>query len=75
MKRKSQYRSIFIYSLIAPIMILITIINLTFRSEKKKMFYLPLGTVGIYLIVDKELSRRLSRKNLLDKIKFFKNNK
>tara|TARA_Y100001970_G_scaffold293160_1_gene438232 strand:+ start:5363 stop:5590 length:228 start_codon:yes stop_codon:yes gene_type:complete len=75
MKRKSQYRSIFIYSLIAPIMVLITIVGFTFRSEKKKNFYIPLGTIGIYLIIDKELSRRLNRKNLLNKIKFFKNNK
>ena len=74
MRRNIKTKNIFIYALIAPAMILITIIGYTFRSEKKNNFYLPLGTVGIYLIFNKEFHRRLGRKNILKKIQFFKNN-
>tara|TARA_B100000927_G_scaffold256608_1_gene224019 strand:- start:72 stop:299 length:228 start_codon:yes stop_codon:yes gene_type:complete len=75
MKRNMKTKNIILYSLIAPIMILLTIIGYILRAEQKKNFYLPLGTVGIYLILDKEINRRLSRKNILKKIQFFKNNK
>ncbi len=68
-------KNIFFYSLIAPIMILITIISYIYKTEQKKNFYLPLGTVGIYLILNKEFNRRLGRKNILKKIQYLKNNK
>ena len=68
-------KNIFFYSLIAPIMILITIISYINKTEQKKNFYLPLGTVGIYLILNKEFNRRLGRKNILKKIQYLKNNK
>ncbi len=68
-------KKFFIYTLIAPIMIIITIIGYITREEKKKNFYLPLGAVGLYLILDKEFNRRILRNNTLKKIKFFKNNK
>ena len=76
MKKKIlKTKKIIIYALIAPIMIIITIFGYSFRKEKNKNFYLPLGSVGLYLILDKEFNRRLYRKNTLKKVKFFKNNK
>ena len=56
-------------------MILISFIGLIFRSESKKKFYLPIGIIGIYLILDKELNRKLTRKNILKKIQSFKKDK
>ena len=56
-------------------MILISFIGLIFRSESKKNFYFPIGIIGIYLILDKELNRRLTRKNILKKIQSFKKDK
>ena len=75
MKKNMKFKNIFIYTLIAPIMLMIAILGFTLRTEKKKNFYLPLGTIGIYLILDKEFNRRLNRKNILNKIKVLKNNK
>ena len=76
MKKKIlKTKKIIIYALIAPIMIIITIFGYSLRKEKNKNFYLPLGSVGLYLILDKEFNRRLYRKNTLKKVKFFKNNK
>ena len=75
MKRNMKFKNIFIYTLIAPIMLMIAIFGFTLRTDRKKNFYLPLGTIGIYLILDKEFNRRLNRKNILNKIKVLKNNK
>ena len=75
MKNKMNTNHIIIYALIAPTMILISILGYTLRTEKKNNFYLPLGAVGIYLILNKEFNRRLGRKNILKKIQFLKNNK
>ena len=63
------------YTFIAPLMILISIIGFTFRKEDKKVFYVPIGIVGAYLILEKEINRRIMRRNILDKINFFKKNK
>ena len=71
MNKKSAY----FYSLIAPLMLLLAIIGFTFRSQSKKTFYLPLGIISFYLIIEKELNRRLKRKDILNKIKFFQKNK
>jgi len=74
-KKILKTKKIIIYALIAPIMIIITIFGFSLRKEKNKNFYLPLGSVGLYLILDKEFNRRFYRKNTLKKVKFFKNNK
>ena len=71
MKKKSAY----FYSLIAPFMLLLAISGFTFRSQNKKMFYLPLGMISFYLITEKELNRRLKRQDILNKVKFFQKNK
>ena len=69
-----QSKNKYIYSLVAPLMILIAIIGINFRGERKNNFYVPMGCIGIYLIVDKEFERRLKRKNILKKVKFFQKN-
>ncbi len=68
-------RTNFFYKLIAPIMIIVSILGFTFRSNLKKNFYLPIGIIGIYLIIERELRRKSNRKNILHKIKFFSKNK
>ena len=61
----------FILSFVAPFMILISLIGLFLRENNKKIFYLPIGLVGISIILDKDLGRRLTRKNILKKIKSY----
>tara|TARA_B100000945_G_scaffold165741_1_gene132904 strand:- start:1185 stop:1400 length:216 start_codon:yes stop_codon:yes gene_type:complete len=68
-------RKAYFYSLIAPVMVVISINGFILRAEKKRIFYLPIGIIGIYLIFDKEIQRRLNRKNILEKIKFFQKSK
>ena len=65
----------FILSFVAPLMILISGIGLTFRDNSRKIFYLPTGLMGIAIILEKGISRQLDRKNILKKIKSYKKNK
>ena len=60
-----------ILSLVAPFMILISAMGLIFRDKIRKTFYLPLGLMGISIILEKDLRRRLVRKNILKKIKSY----
>ena len=59
----------FYYTLITPLMILISFFGLTFRENREKYFYLPIGIIGVYLIAEKEYSRKNNRRDILDKIK------
>tara|TARA_Y100001933_G_scaffold60133_1_gene60258 strand:- start:139 stop:351 length:213 start_codon:yes stop_codon:yes gene_type:complete len=59
------------YTLLTPLMILIAFLGLTFKEDRKKYFYLPIGIVGIYLVVEREYSRKTNRKDILNKIKNF----
>ena len=68
MKNQKAY----LYSFISPLMIVIAIIGLIFKNENQKIYYLPLIITGFYLILEKEFCRRLHKKNILQKIKFFK---
>ena len=61
----------FILSFVAPFMILISAIGLIFKDNTKKIFYLPIGIMGISIILEKDLRRRLDRKNILKKIKSY----
>jgi len=61
----------FILSFVAPIMILISAIGLIFRQDNKKIFYLPIGLMGIVLILEKDVSRKLNRRNIFKKIKSY----
>jgi len=63
----------FILSFVAPFMILISAIGLIFKDNTKKIFYLPIGLMGISIILEKEVRRRLERKNILKKIKSYQN--
>ena len=60
-----------ILSFIAPFMILISAFGLILRDNAKKIFYLPIGIMGILIIMEKDVKRRLDRKNILNKIKSY----
>ena len=61
----------FILSFVAPFMIMISALGLILRDNNKKIFYLPIGFMGISIILEKDLRRKSSRKNLLKKIKSY----
>ena len=61
----------FILSFVAPFMILISAIGLIFRDNSRKILYLPIGSMGIVIILEKGISRQLDRKNILKKIKSY----
>ena len=65
----------FILSFVAPFMILISAIGLIFRDSSRKIFYLPIGLMGIVIILERGMSRQLDRKNILKKIKSYQKNK
>ena len=62
----------FILSFVAPFMILLSAIGLIFRDNSRKIFYLPIGLMGIVIILERGISRKLDRKNILKKIKSYK---
>ena len=55
----------FIFSFVALFMILISAIGLILRDNNMKIFYLPIGLMGISILLEKDVRRRLSRKNIL----------
>ena len=61
----------FILSFVAPFMILISAIGLIIRDNSKKIFYLPIGLMGIVIILERGINRQLDRKNILKKIKSY----
>jgi len=63
----------FILSFVAPVMILISAMGLIFRDNTRKIFYFPIGLMGISIILEKDFRRRLDRKNIFKKIKSFQN--
>ena len=65
----------YIFSLVAPLMILLSIIGFVSRKDSKKIFYLPIGLMGIFIILEKEFSRGIKRKKILNKIKTYKHSK
>ena len=62
----------FILSFVAPFMILISAIGLIFRDNSRKIFYLPIGVMGVVIILERGISRQWDRKNILQKIKSYK---
>ena len=62
----------FILSFVAPIMIFISAIGLIFRDSSKKIFYLPIGLMGIGIILERSISRQLGRKNIFKKVNSYK---
>ena len=65
----------FILSFVAPFMILLSLIGLILRDNSKKIFYLPIGLMGISIILEKDFRRKLNRKNILKKIKAYQKDK
>ena len=61
----------FILSFVAPFMILISVNGLIFRDNPRKIFYLPIGFMGIVIILERGVKRQLDRKNILKKIKSY----
>ena len=66
-----KINKVWILSLVAPLMIFISAIGLLLRDYKKKIFYLPIGLMGISIILEKDVRRKLDRKNILKKIKSY----
>ena len=65
----------FILSFVAPFMILISAIGFIFRDNSRKIFYLPIGLMGIVIILESGISRQMDRKNILKKIKSYQKTK
>ena len=64
-----------ILSLVAPLMIIISFTGFILRANSKKIFYLPIGFMGISIILEKEVRRRLDRENILKKINSYQKKK
>ena len=60
-----------ILSFVAPFMIFISTIGMILRDDTRKIFYLPIGLMGISIILEKDLRRKLDRKNIFKKIKSY----
>ena len=60
-----------ILSFVAPFMILISATGFIFRDNASKIFYLPIGLMGVGIILEKGISRQFNRKNILKKIKSY----
>ena len=61
----------FILSFVAPFMVFISAIGLIFRDNSRKIFYLPIGLMGVVIILERGVSRQLDRKKILKKIKSY----
>ena len=70
-----KFEKAYIFSLVAPLMILLSLIGFISRQDRKKIFYLPIGLMGIFIILEKEFSRGIKRKKILNKIKSYKQTK
>ena len=60
-----------ILSFVAPCMILVSVTGLILKENTKKIFYLPIGLIGISIVLEKDIRRKLYRKNILKKIKSY----
>ena len=67
-----KINKIFILSFVAPFMILMSAFGLILRNNSRKIFYLPIGLMGISILLEKEVKRRLDRKKILKKIRSYK---
>tara|TARA_A100001035_G_scaffold185131_1_gene147499 strand:- start:75 stop:290 length:216 start_codon:yes stop_codon:yes gene_type:complete len=61
----------FILSFVAPFMIFVSAIGMIFKENTRKIFYLPIGLMGISIILEKDVRRKFVRKNILKKIKSY----
>ena len=65
----------YIFSLVAPLMIVLSVTGFISRKDSKRIFYLPIGLMGIFIIFEKEFSRGIKRRKILNKIKSYKQTK
>ena len=65
----------FTLSFVGPFMILMSLIGLIFRDNTKKIFYIPIGLMGIGIIFERGVSRKINRENILKKIHSYQKNK
>ena len=65
----------FILYFVAPFMILMSAIGLILSDHTRKIFYLPIGLMGISILLEKEVRRRLDRDNILKKINSYQKKK
>ena len=70
-----KFEKAYILSFAAPLMILLSVIGFISRKDDRRIFYLPMGLMGIFIISEKEFSRGQKRKNILNKIKSYKQTK
>ena len=61
----------FILSFVAPFMILMSSFGLILKDKTRKIFYLPIGLMGISIVLEKNIKRKIDRKNHLEKIKSY----
>ena len=66
-----KFEKAYIFSFAAPLMIFLSIIGFVARKDNKKIFYLPIGLMGIFIILEKDFSRGQKRKKILNKIKSY----
>ena len=66
-----KLNKVFRLSLVAPLMIVISFTGLIFGQNTRKIFYLPIGLMGISIIFEKYVRRKTYRKNILKKIKSY----
>ena len=45
------------------------------KKDNKKIYYLPIGCMGIFIVLEKQLSRKFNRNNILEKIKTYQKSK
>ena len=62
----------FILSFVARFMIFISTIGLILNDNTRKIFYLPIGLMGISIILEKDARRRFDRKKILKKIQSYR---
>ena len=61
----------FILSFVAPFMMIMSAIGLILGEDSRKIFYLPIGLMGILIILEKDVRRKFDRKNIFKKIKSY----
>ena len=67
MKSRNNYQ----YRFVTALMILIAFLGITFRENRNKYFYVPIGIIGVYLVAEREFKRKTNRQDILNKIKNF----
>ena len=65
----------FALSFVAPFMILISAMGLMLRDKARKIFYFPIGLMGISIILEKDFRRKGDRRNIFKKIKSYQKHK